>query len=266
MLVLIKGAGDLASGVAVRLHRAGYDIVMTDLPRPTAIRRSVAFCEAIIDGSAELEGIRAVLAADSGEARAIVARGEIAVLADAEALCVDGLAPQVVVDAILAKHNLGTSIKDAPLVIGLGPGFYAGRDCHAVIETMRGHDLGRVIWDGAAAANTGVPGEIAGYAAERLLRTPQSGVFRELARIGDIVEAGAVVAEVDGQPVRANIGGVLRGLLRSGVSVTANMKCGDVDPRGRVEYCRSVSDKARAIGGGVLEAILYFQRSGKNEG
>ncbi len=254
--ILIKGAGDLATGVAVRLKRAGFQVVMTDLPHPTAVRRTVSFCEAIPDGEAVVEGIHARRAENADAALSIMARGDIAVIADPEARCLEALRPAALVDAILAKRNTGTRMGDAPVVVALGPGFAAGVDCHAVVETMRGHDLGRVIIKGSARPNTGVPGEIGGYTVERLLRAPADGIFEPMRAIGDAVSAGEAVAVVSGQAMRAQISGVLRGLLRSGTPVHTGMKSGDIDPRCAVSHCFSVSDKARAIGGGVLEAIL----------
>ena len=259
-MILIKGAGDLASGVAVRLAHCGFPIVMTDLRHPTSIRRTVCFSEAIRTGSQTVEDVTAEFAQTAEDVFAIHARGHIAVLADPNADCAAKLHPCVIVDAILAKRNLGTAIKDAPIVIALGPGFTAGVDCHAVIETMRGHNLGRMILTGAAEPNTGIPGSISGFTTERVLRAPKDGTFSEIRRIGDIVKRGEAVAEVDGEPVRAQIDGVVRGLLPSGTLVTKGMKSGDVDPRADVSHCRSVSDKARAIAGGVLEAILYLER------
>ena len=256
MRILIKGAGDLATGVAVRLHKAGFSIFMTDLIYPTAVRRTVSFSEAIPEGIQTVEGIRARRAEDAEDALRITAEGDIPVIADPGAYCLPALKPAALVDAILAKHNTGTSIHDAPVVVSLGPGFTAGEDCHAVVETMRGHNLGRVILEGSACPNTGVPGEIGGYTVERLLRAPADGSFHPLVNIGDVVSAGDRVAEVSGQPVLAQISGVVRGLLREGTPVHTGMKSGDIDPRCKVRHCFSVSDKARAIGGGVLEAIL----------
>ena len=256
MRILIKGAGDLATGVAVRLKRAGFQVVMTDLPHPTAVRRTVSFCEAIPDGEAVVEGIHARRAENADAALPIMARGDIAVIADPEARCLEALRPAALVDAILAKRNTGTRMGDASVVVALGPGFAAGVDCHAVVETMRGHDLGRVITKGSARPNTGVPGEIGGYALERLLRAPADGIFEPMRAIGDAVSAGEAVAGVSRQAMRAQISGVLRGLLRPGTPVHTGMKSGDIDPRCAVSHCFSVSDKARAIGGGVLEAIL----------
>ena len=256
MLIVIRGAGDIASGVALRLRHAGFDVVMTDLPHPTAIRRSVCFSEAIRFGRMQVEDVNARFAASAEFVPDILRSGEIAVLADESGACLSLLRPNVVVDAVLAKKNLGTRIMDAPVVIALGPGFTAGEDCHAVIETMRGHTLGRVILSGAALPNTGVPGVIGEYAAERVLRAPCSGIFRTRHDIGDLVEKDEIIAEVDGTPLRTQIAGMVRGLLPDGTPVFAGDKAGDVDPRGASVDYRKVSDKALAIGGGVLEAIL----------
>ena len=256
MLVLIRGAGDLATGVAIRLRRAGMRVVMTDIAAPTAIRRTVAFSQAVRLGEAALEGVRARLAADASDAMEILGGGDIAVLVDPDAECRGELQPDVLVDAILAKRNTGTGISHAPLVIALGPGFTAGKDCHAAIETMRGHDLGRVYYEGSPLPDTGTPGEIAGQGAARVLRAPKEGIFVGVKKIGDTLEAGETVALVDGVPMKAALSGVLRGLLPDGIHVRAGMKSGDVDPRGNREACFTVSDKSLAIGGGVLEAIL----------
>ncbi len=259
-MILIKGAGDIATGVAVRLHHCGFQIVMTDLPNPTSIRRTVCFSEAILKGSYTVEDVTAEFAKDTGDIQTILDRGHIAVLADIHANCLNTLKPDVVVDAILAKSNLGTTIHDAPIVVALGPGFTAGKDCHAVIETMRGHDLGRVILDGPAQPNTGIPGNISGFTTERVLRAPKDGIFTEVHHIGDLVKKGECVATVDGEPILSELNGVIRGLLPSGTPVYRGMKSGDVDPRGVIQNCETVSDKARAVGGGVLEAILYLKR------
>ena len=258
MLVLIRGAGDIATGIALRLYRSGLRVVMTDLPRPTAIRRTVCFSQAIVLGETTVEGVRAVRADTASQALERLAEGAVPVLPDPALTCLTSLRPDALVDAILAKKNLGTHITDAPVVVGVGPGFTAGTDCHAVVETMRGHTLGRVIYDGAALPNTNIPGLIGGYAGERVLRAPADGVFHQILNIGDEVKAGDIAGEVDGQPMRCTIGGVLRGLLADGTSVHKGMKSGDVDPRCRPEYCATASDKALAVGGGVLEAILHF--------
>ena len=258
MLVLIRGAGDLATGIALRLLRSGMKVVMTDLPRPTAIRRNVAFSEAVRLGACRVEDINARAAADAAEAKELLRQNVVPVLADPVCRCREELCPDALVDAILAKRNLGTAITDAPIVVGVGPGFTAGLDCHAVVETMRGHTLGRAIYDGSALPNTAIPGLIGGFAGERVLRAPADGVFTAARRIGDTVEAGDIAGFVDGEPMRCTIGGVLRGLLADGTETTKGMKAGDVDPRGDPAYCLTASDKALAVGGGVLEAILHF--------
>lgn len=258
MLAVIRGAGDIATGAAIRLFRAGVRVVMTETAQPTAIRRAVCFSEAVRLGETRVEGVRAVLARSAAEAEALARGGDIAVLVDEGCACKNELRPDAVVDAILAKKNCGLSITDAPVVIGVGPGFTAGTDCHAVVETKRGHTLGRVITQGSAIADTGIPGVIGGYGAERVLRAPKSGVFRPLMEIGTLVSAGETAAEVDGEPVITRISGVLRGILPEGTRVVAGMKSGDVDPRGEVNNCFTVSDKALAVGGGVLEAVLML--------
>lgn len=255
MLVLIRGAGDIATGIALRLYRAGMQVVMTDLPMPTAIRRTVAFSQAITLGRTTVENVTACLS-QVEQVSDILARGEIPVLADSACTCREQLKPQVLVDAILAKKNLGTSITDAPTVIAAGPGFTAGIDCHAVVETMRGHYLGRVIWDGSAIPNTNIPGLIGGYAGERVLRAPADGVFRQALEIGAVVASGDIAGWVGDVPMRCTIDGILRGILPSGVCVHHGMKAGDVDPRCQKDHCFCASDKALAVGGGVLEAIL----------
>lgn len=259
MLTFIRGAGDLATGIALRLHRAGISVVMADIAEPTCIRRTVAFSEAIRCGSARVEDVRASLGATPDELRAIVERGEVAVAVDPNAELVADLAPDAVVDAILAKRNLGTTMDMAPIVIGVGPGFTAGEDCHAAVETKRGHYMGRVLYTGSPIANTGVPGIIAGVGAKRVLRSPADGPFECVREIGDIVTAGEVVGRVAGEPMLATIDGVLRGLLAPGVPAFKGMKAGDIDPRGDVSFVKTVSDKATAVGGGVLEALCHFR-------
>ena len=258
MLILIRGAGDLASGIALRLHHAHMKIVMTDLPRPSAIRRTVCFSQAILFGSMRVEDVTARRAESPEDALRITAAGDIAVLADPQAACIAALKPDAVVDAILAKRNLGTRITDAPCVVGVGPGFTAGTDCHAAVETMRGHYLGRVITDGSPLPNTNIPGLIGGFAGERVLRAPADGVFHQLLDIGAQVRAGDIAGEVEGVPMLCHIDGILRGILADGTPVFKGMKAGDVDPRGERKYCDTVSDKALAVGGGVLQAILQI--------
>ena len=260
MLIVIRGGGDLATGVALRLYRSGMDVVICETAVPTSIRRTVCFSEAVRLGEMMVEGVTARRAVPE-EIPALLAAGIVPVLVDPEGDCIPGLRPDAVVDAILAKRNLGTSMDIAPIVVAAGPGFTAGVDCHAAVETMRGHYLGRVIFEGSPLPNTNIPGLIGGYAGERVLRAPADGVFAGAKRIGDRVEAGDVAGYVAGKPMVCTIGGTLRGLLADGVPVTKGMKSGDVDPRCEEAHCRCASDKALAVGGGVLEAILYF--SGK---
>lgn len=258
LVVLIRGAGEIASGVAHRLQLSHFKVCMTEIPHPLAVRRAVAFSEAIYEGEKEVEGIRAKFISEPEEIESLWKRGGIPILIDPDGKKTRNFTnPDVLVDAIMAKRNLGTHVSDAPLVIGLGPGFTAGRDVHVVIETNRGHDLGKMILKGTAEPDTGIPGEIGGYAMERLLQTMKRGIFHPQELIGDRVNKGSVVAVVDDFPVIAKVSGVLRGLLREGVEVKKGMKVGDIDPRGRKESCFTISDKARAIGGGVLEAVLY---------
>jgi xanthine dehydrogenase accessory factor len=231
-------------------------VVHLETDAPTAIRRKVAFASAVYQGSVAVEGVEALLARDVAGARAILGQEKVAVLVDPDAASLAALRPVLVVDAILAKQNLGTRRDMAPRVVALGPGFVAGSDVHAVVETCRGHDLGRVITSGAARPDTGVPGAIEGFDVERLLRAPQAGTFRPAREIGDSVGAGDVVADVNGAPVRAAIGGVLRGLLHPGLPVREGQKVGDIDPRGERPLCFTISDKANAVAGGVLEAAL----------
>lgn len=259
MLVMIKGAGDIASGIAMRLWRAGINVVMTDLPRPSSIRRTVCFSEAVYRGETMIEEVRARRAENAADALRLLEENILPVIVDPKAESAKELHPEVIVDAILAKENLGTAITDAPGVVGVGPGFTAGVDCHAVVETMRGHTLGRVIWSGGAIPNTGVPGEIGGYTVERVMHSPCGGVFHALRQIGDTVEAGETVATVGGEPLYAKITGTLRGILPEGFEVPReHFKSADVDPRCRLFHCFTVSDKALSVGGGVLEAVLML--------
>jgi len=265
MLIVIRGAGDLASGIALRLWRSHIRVVMTDVAQPTAIRRTVCFSQAIVHGAAKVEDVEARRADTWEQALGILAAGNIPVLPDPEGSCIPPLKPDAVVDAILAKRNLGTKMTDAPVVIGVGPGFTAGVDCHAVVETMRGHTLGRVYTAGSALPNTGVPGLIGGFAGERVLRAPADGMFHQLLEIGAQVREGDAAAEVDGVPMVCTLTGVLRGILPDGTPVFKGMKAGDVDPRCAVENCFTVSDKALAVGGGVLEAVLALTGALKEE-
>ena len=255
--ICIKGAGDLATGVATRLYASGFSrIVMLETPVPMSVRRAVSFSEAVYLKEKIVEGVLAKRVDHPDQVETAWKAGWIPVMVDPRWQLLTKVTVEVVIDAIIAKWNLGSQISDAPLVIGLGPGFTAGEDVHRVIETHRGHHLGRVIRSGKATPNTGVPGSIAGYAVERLLRSPVPGIFTTDRDIGDLVSKGEFVGRVAGVPVIAQIGGVLRGLLRSGTKVRQGTKIGDIDPRNQVPNCRFVSDKARAIGGGVLESIL----------
>jgi len=256
--VVIKGAGDVASGVAARLWRAGFPVVMTELPAPLAVRRTVSFCEAVYSGSMRVEDITALCCSDLPAVQTAWRQGLLPVVVDSTRDVIPSLRPWAVVDAILAKRNTGTQIDDAPLVIGLGPGFEAGRDVHAVVETNRGHCLGRVYWLGSAQPDTGIPGSVDGFTRERVIYAETAGVFQPAASIGDRVLAGDLVGTVGDTPVRAGIAGVLRGLIHGGVGVMPRVKLGDVDPRAEREHCFTISDKALAVGGGVLEALLSF--------
>lgn len=251
----MRGAGDLGTGVAYRLYRAGFTVMVTDLAQPTCVRRAVCFAEAMYAGRATVEGVTAVRVDDPMFGMAHTVMGEVPVVVD-DASVVQRMQPPIVVDARLAKRNLGTRRRDAKLVIGLGPGFTAGQDCHAVVETNRGHDVGRVYWEGSAEPDTGQPEAVGGFTEARVLRSPADGVFMGRVEIGAAVQVGEVLAEVAGRPIVAPFAGVVRGLVHDALPVTAGMKVGDVDPRGVRENCFTISDKARSIGGGVLEAVL----------
>ena len=256
-IVGIKGAGEMASAVAHRLFVSGIrNILLMDLPAPLAVRRRVSFSDAIYDGVATVEGVKGERVDRPRSVVDIWERGSVAVIVDPKWRAIETFVPTVVVDAILAKANLGSSTGEAELVIGLGPGFCAGIDVHAVIETNRGHDLGRIVEDGRAARNTGVPGTIAGYDEKRVLRSPAPGVFFAVRDIGDILSAGDLVGTVGTTEVRAPIDGVVRGLIRSNVEVAVGIKLGDIDPRGVPQYCSTISDKARNISGAVLQLVV----------
>ena len=256
-VTIIKGAGEMATGVACRLYRANFTrILMLETSSPLAVRRCVSFCEAVHDRTKMVEGIEAVRITEENELHAAWATGRIAVRVDPQGESVRCRQPDIVVDATLAKRNLGTTITDAPLVVALGPGFVAGRDCHVVVETNRGHNLGRLITEGMAEVDTGIPGYIGGYTKERIVRAPAAGPFTAVRQIGDSVRQGEVVGWVGTVEVTARIDGTLRGLIRPDSLVTEGLKIGDIDPRGEVGYCYTISEKARALGGAVLEAIL----------
>ncbi len=259
---MVRGGGDIATGTIYKLVRSGFPVLVLETARPSAIRRNVAFSEAVYEGSSRVEDMTCHLAASLEEARKLLEKEGLAMLVDEQAACLKELKPLAVVDAILAKKNLGTHLDMAPLTIALGPGFVAGKDVDVVIETMRGHRLGRLIYSGRAMENTGVPGLICGYGKERVIHAPAAGIFNTVHQITDIVEKDEVIAYIcgkDGQrtAVKASLSGLLRGLLRDGYPVPEGFKVADIDPRAEeYENCFTISDKARCIAGGVLEAIL----------
>ena len=255
-LVVVRGGGDIGTGVAHRLHLAGFTVLVTELAQPLCVRRAVSFAEAVYSGTSTVEGVMARLVNDPMQGLAHTLLGEIPVVVDAASDVVERMRPPILVDARLAKRNLGTRLDEAPLVLALGPGFTAGLDCHAVIETNRGHNLGRAYWQGSAEPDTGQPEAVRGFTGQRVLRAPVAGTFEGFKAIGDGVQAGDLLARVEGEPVIAPFAGVVRGLLHDGVPVTAGLKVGDLDPRGVRDYCFLISDKARSVAGGVLEAVL----------
>ena len=260
MKIWIRGAGDLATGIASRLYRSGHQLLMTELPVPLTVRRTVALSRAVYEQHAEVEDMSALLVHSIKEALEVQAIGKIPVIIEEPEVILKEYQPDVVVDAILAKRNLGTEISWAPFVVGVGPGFTAGVDCHCVVETKRGHTLGDVIWKGEPIPNTGVPGNVGGFTLERLIKAAADGVIEPKVQIGDIVEKGQLVAITGGKPVYAKMSGIVRGMLQPGVTVQKNLKVGDIDARCERKNCYLISDKARAIGGGVLEAVTQFER------
>ena len=304
LLIICRGAGDLATGIIHRLHRAGHRVIALETDYPAAIRRQVSFCEAVYDGSAVVEGVTARLVPaladaetdtetysgendtpaahivsekwDSSAIEAVLEAGEVPLLIDPKGESIALLKPDVVVDAIIAKKNLGTTINMAPLVIGVGPGFTAGQDVHLVIESMRGHNLARIITDGMAQPNTGVPGNIAGFTSERVIHAPAAGYIHDVRKIGDIVQKGDEIARIypdkesydnalsEYVPVNATITGIIRGLIREGYYFREGFKIADIDPREReLTNCFTISDKARSIAGSVLEAVSAFEHGVK---
>ncbi len=266
--IVVRGAGDLATGVIVRLVNCGFRVLVTECEQPSAIRRQVALSEAVYDGSATVEGVTCRRIADAAQAERVWAEGAVPLLVDAGADCIETIRPVVVVDAILAKRNLGTHRGMAPITVALGPGFTAGADVDAVIETMRGHDLGRILYTGAAQPNTGVPGLIAGHDLDRVIHAPASGRLRpafdaagQEIGIGSLVRQGDLLAYIGDTPVIATLDGVVRGLIRADFAVTKGLKIADIDPRiEQKKNCNTISDKARNIAGGVVEAILCLAK------
>lgn len=304
LLIICRGAGDLATGIIHRLHRAGHRVIALETDYPAAIRRQVSFCEAVYDGSAAVEGVTARLVPaltdaetdtetcsgindipaahvasekwDRSAIEAVLEAGELPLLIDPKGESIELLRPDVVVDAIIAKKNLGTTINMAPLVIGVGPGFTAGQDVHLVIESMRGHNLARIITDGMAQPNTGVPGNIAGFTSERVIHAPAAGYIHDVRKIGDIVQKGDEIARIypdkesydnalsEYVPVNATITGIIRGLIREGYYFREGFKIADIDPReSELTNCFTISDKARSIAGSVLEAVSAFEHGVK---
>lgn len=263
-LVIVRGGGDLATGTIYKLRKCGFPVLVLEIASPSAIRRNVAFCEAVYQGSQQVEDMTCYLAGTVEEARRLVEQNQLALLVDPAGDAIRQLKPLAVVDAILAKRNLGTHRGMAPITVALGPGFTAGVDVDAVVETQRGHNLGRVLWQGAAAPNTGVPGIIAGYGRERVIHSPAAGVLRNVCKITDTVRRDQVIAVVENPagdvPVKATLDGLLRGLIRDGYPVTEGFKIADIDPRAE-EYqnCFTISDKARCIAGGVVEAMMCLK-------
>ncbi len=258
--VIVRGGGDIASGVIYRLHRCGFRTLVLELEKPLVVRRTVAYALAVTDGRVTVEDLTAVKIEAPEDAYQAWENGYVPVLVDPEAVSVGIVKPDVVVDATLAKKNLGTYREMAPITIGLGPGFNAGVEVDVVVETLEGHDLGRLIFHGYASADTGVSVPLLGYARERVLRAPCSGRIRNVKAIGDTVIKDDIIAYVDTFAVKAEISGVIHGLIQNGSEVEKNLKIGDVDPRGVHSYCYTIFDKARAIGGAVVEAILYLSR------
>lgn len=260
-LIVVRGGGDLATGTIHRFWSAGLRVLVLEAEHPAAIRRQVSLCEAVYEGETTVEGLRAVRVESLEAAEAVWAENAVPVLVDPKGSCLKQARPAVLIDAIIAKKNLGTTREMAPLTIALGPGFVAGRDVDVVVETKRGHKLGRIIREGAAAPNSGVPGIIGGYGAERVIHAPEAGIFRNRHAIADLVTAGETIAVIempDGNtvPVTTQIDGILRGLLRDGYPVTRGFKVADVDPRrSELENCFLISDKARCIAGSVLELV-----------
>ena len=260
MRVVVRGGGDLASGTVYKLFQCGFEVVILECEKPTSIRRYVSFSEAVYHGSSKVEGVICKKANSLDEVEAILKENKVALLVDPTGKYIANLHPDVVIDAILAKKNLGTKIDMANIVIALGPGFEAKKDAHAIIETNRGHSLGKIYYQGKAIANTGVPGIIGGYGKERVIHAPCNGILKCQAWIGDIVEKGQCIALIDDTKVYASISGVLRGILPDGFNVKEGLKMADIDPRKeQVDNCTTISDKARCIAGGVVEAILNLK-------
>lgn len=261
-LCIVRGGGDLATGVVHRLHHAGFPVIVLELDQPRVVRRLVSVAQAIYDGQITIDHLNAIRYDVFGAA--VLARGgDIPVLIDPDGDSISTLQPLILIDARMCKQPLDTKIDSAQFVVGLGPGFVAGVHCHAIVETNRGHDLGRVLWQGAAQADTGKPESVMGFEGDRVLRAPTSGVLRSCKQIGEIVQKDETIATVKDQPVIAKFNGALRGLIHNGLTVTANEKIGDLDPRGEKRFCLTISDKSLAVGGGVVEAVLSWMANSR---
>ena len=255
--VIVRGGGDLATGVVQKFMRAGFNVLILETQEPTAIRRSVSLCEAVYDGYARVEDIECRKVTVLEDALSCWQEGIAALLVDPEGKSIEKVKPAAVIDAVMAKRNMGTTRDMSPVTIALGPGFYAGKDVHAVIETMRGHNLGRLILEGCALPDTGIPGEVAGESIRRVIHTPQEGIIEHEKKIGDIVKQGDVLFKINGIKVTAPASGLLRGLIREGIYVKKGMKAADIDPRTDINW-RTISDKARCLGGAALEAYFFL--------
>jgi xanthine dehydrogenase accessory factor len=262
-LILVRGGGDIATGSIQKLMHAGYPLIVLEAERPSAIRRYVALSEAVYEGEWQVEDMTGVRIDNFSDADKVIASGKIPVLADPHLRILGEIRPFALIDAILAKRNMGTTRDMAGITVGLGPGFTAGLDVDAVVETMRGHDLGRLLFQGSALPDTGVPGLIEGYGKERVVHAPAAGLFESVRKIGDTVEKGEIIAKLGDVPVTAGIGGVIRGMIRDGYPAAKGLKIADIDPRlSQAANCYTISDKARCIGGSVLEAVLMLRNLG----
>lgn len=260
-VIIVRGGGDIASGAIQKLYRSGFKVLVLETETPSAIRRKVSFCEAVYEKVIEIEGIKARLVANDEDIQDCWDRDIVPVMIDSRGKVIERLKPLAVVDGILAKQNFGTKRSMAPITVALGPGFSAPEDVNIVIETMRGHNLGRIIEEGRASENTGVPGIIAGVGIERVIYSDYSGVITNIEKIGNIVEKGDVITVVGDNEIYASISGVLRGIIRDGYKVKKGLKIADIDPRiSEKDNCFTISDKARNIGGAVLESILYLKK------
>ena len=256
--VIVRGGGDIATGTIYKLVKSGFQVLVLEVEKPSAIRRNVAFCQAVYDGKYIVEDMTCILVSSIEEAKHVMNSGNVAMMVDPKGDMISKVEHIALVDAILAKKNLGTTMDMADITIGLGPGFCAGKDVHVVVETMRGHNLGRLIYQGSALPDTGIPGNIQGYSKERVIHSPCAGICHTVKKITDVVEKGEIIAYVDDTPVYASMSGLLRGLIQDGYQLRPGFKMADIDPRvDEYQNCFTISDKARCIAGGVLEAILH---------